>query len=100
MRLVLPFIEDGSKDLEIRLGHRIFREVKVGDTIIFNNRHGRKVTGIREYPTLEDALKTEDYRRIYPNPDTEQDALLAALREVLKGDVSRLGVLVFELQPI
>ncbi|MDD2807857.1 MAG: hypothetical protein PHW95_05070 [Patescibacteria group bacterium] len=93
---VLPFIVDGSKDLELRFGHDVFRQVAVGDVVIFNCQCQRRIMAIREYRSLAEAMANEAPQRIYPG--ATRDDLFAALRSFLKGDDTRLGVLVFELQ--
>lgn len=93
---VLPLIVDGRKDLEIRLGLPIYGEVEVGDTIVFNQECGKEVVSIRWYDSLEKVLDTVDYRRVFPEAD--RDKILSDLKQLLKGDVSHLGVLIFELR--
>lgn len=95
---VLPYIADGSKDLEIRVGHPCFAKVQAGDVIIFNGRYWRRVTAIRKYPGFKTALAAENHLRIFPALSKEK--LLEILQEKLKGDIPRLGVLIFELEPV
>lgn len=94
--LVLPLINNGSKDLEIRLGHPIFKKAEVGDLVTFNDELTRKIADKREYPNLASAIEAEDNQRIYPGVGKTE--LLSLLRKILKGNDEQLGVIIFELK--
>lgn len=91
---VLPFIENGSKDLEICAGYPKFQQVKEGDVLIFNQIYSRKVLAIRKYKTLEEMIVAEDLNRILPGATA--DEIVNGLHELL-GRTVRLGIIVFEL---
>jgi len=93
---VLPLINNGGKDLEIRLGHPIFKKAKVGDLIVFNGKVTRKIVAIRAYPNLASAINSDDNQRIYPGVGKTE--LLSLLKKVLRGNDEKLGAIIVELQ--
>jgi len=95
--IILPHILDGSKDLELRVGHYYVKLVQVGDIIIFNGQCGRKVVAIRDYPDFSSAVEKEDHSRIFPGRTKKW--LLAKIKENFTAESERLGVLIFELGP-
>ena len=97
-RFILKFIQDGSKDLEIRICSSRFEKIQVGDTIIFNNICHRKVKAVRRYPNFEEMLDVEDHSRIYPEASLYQ--LMKGLRSIFGNRDKQNGVIVFELETI
>ena len=92
-----------KKTLEVRLGHPWFRKIQVRDDVVFNQELTRKVVDIRGYSTIESAVYHEDVAKIWPPYEgSEKGAkdLIKLLKQNLRGDVSKLGVLVFELAPL
>ena len=92
---VLPFIANGSKDLEIRVADSKRNEIRTGDDIVFNNQHRRRVVAIRRYSSFETMLLHEDSARILPGHSSGW--ILYALRGIYSPSAENLGVLVFEI---
>jgi len=94
----LKFIQAGKKDLEVRVGYKSFKNIKVGELINFNNRN-RSVVGevvdIRNYNTFEEMLNSEDPNRIVPG--TTKDSLLKLLKDIYPESKEKLGVIVLQI---
>lgn len=96
---IFPFMEDGSKDLEVRLCVGKSLRIAEGDTILFNGCLRRLVKKFRQYPSFEDMLQHEDTNRILPGHSPIQ--ILVLLRGFYEEAAERRhGVVVFELVPV
>jgi len=95
-RFVLPFIDDGSKDLEVRVSSGALKKVQIGDIIIFNNTCRRRVKAIRKYPSFDEMINKEDSTRIFPRANQQQ--LLDGLRQIYGTRDRQHGVIVFKLK--
>lgn len=94
-REVIRLFEIG-KPLEVRPAWGQASKVRVGDTLIFNDRVIRRVRAIRRYSNLVAMLAAEDYRRIHPEIGSA-DELLQILRSIFRAEAEACGILVFEL---
>jgi len=97
-RFILKFIQDGSKDLEVRICSNRFEKIQVGDIIIFNDICHRKVKAVRKYPNFEKMLDAEDHSRIYP--EVSRRELMKGLRRIFGNQDKQNGVIVFELESV
>ncbi|OGE80687.1 MAG: hypothetical protein A2826_01105 [Candidatus Doudnabacteria bacterium RIFCSPHIGHO2_01_FULL_43_23] len=92
-----------KKTLEVRLGHPWFSTIQAGDEVVFNQEFTRKIAYIRRYRSIKSAVACEDLAKIWPPFEGSEKAakdLTKLLKHNLRGDVSKLGVLVFELAPL
>lgn len=92
---LLPFLTDGSKDLEIRVADKRRARIVVGDTIIFNGILERVVIAIRRYTSFGEMLENEKLSRIHPTASSKE--VITALRQFYPQKAESSGVLVFEL---
>jgi len=96
---LLPLIASDQKTLEVCLGRRNKRRVKVGDIIEFNGKVQKRVTAIREYPDFDVMMEKENAELICPGAGAEK--ILGWLKQKHKPwSIQNYGVLVFELQPL
>lgn len=94
-RVVIPFIVDGSKDLEIRVADYKRKQVKIGDILVFQGLYRRTVKAIRRYEDFEIMLSHENHSRIMPGWSCSM--IHNGLRGIYPPEKEKLGVLVFEL---
>lgn len=96
-------IRAGRKTLELRVGFPTFKEIGVGEKIVFasGNRQtvGVKVKSLRQYSSLEAVLGSEDIDKLAPGM-SPSDIKNAAARLFNPADVTRYGLLVLEFQKI
>jgi ASC-1-like (ASCH) protein len=93
---LLPFIEDGSKTLEIRLLRGTWKRIKIDDSIDFSLKVTRKVVAIRHYDSPEKMLREEDPAKILPGKTANE--ILALLRQIYPNSSEK--IVVFELELI
>lgn len=100
-QLIRPFIENGSKDLEVGVADYRRRRICVGDTIVLVfgvAEYRRRVRDVRRYASFEAMLHCEDACRIMPGWSPAD--ILKALRSLFIQQKEALGVLVFELEAV
>ena len=93
---ILPLFDEG-KILEIRIRFRCFKEVRVGDNVVFNGVVTKTVKAIRRYPTFADMGRSEKPEHILPGATMGQ--IIGALREIYSPEKEKRGVIVFEFSP-
>jgi ASC-1-like (ASCH) protein len=91
----------GEKDIEARIGFRFVRQVaEVGYKIRFETSTTSvlvKVTGVREYASVEDLISCEDPSRIFPW--TNRGSFRTAWRQMYKlQDEVENGIVVMEVE--
>lgn len=97
----LRYIQEGSKDLEVRVGYDTIREIRVGEFVEFTSRTRTvlvRVTDVREYADIRQMLEREDPERILPHytkPELER-----LLHEIYPPAKESLGVFVFQIQRV
>jgi ASC-1-like (ASCH) protein len=94
---VLDWIASGGKTLEVRVGYRNIRSVKVGDSLILasSRRELRvRVEAIRRYSTFSQMVQAENVEQIAPGMSREQ---VVRRLDDLFGDNVQLGVIVFQI---
>lgn len=65
---------DGSKTIEGRINRDKWREMKVGDTILFNKKYLFDIVGVRKYDSFKDLLTSEGVGNVLPQvPCDEQN---------------------------
>lgn len=90
----IPHIANGSKDLDVRVGHKGLSKIKAGDRVVFAGIHTRTVIAIRRYSTFKDMLLAENPKRILPGASAE--TVLGGLRRIYPPQKETLGVIVIE----
>jgi len=95
-------ILSGAKTIELRPARDSYRMIAVGDMVIFRcNQDDRtveaKITGFREYETLEDVSEYEDVSRIAPGMSSE-NVIFEARKLFRKARESGFMVFEFELK--
>jgi ASC-1-like (ASCH) protein len=95
-KFLLPHIENGKKDLEVRVKNSMTCIVEVGDTLFFNRQVRMRVTAIREYRTFEEMSENESTERICPG--VAKETLMTGLRSFYPPRAEAAGVIVFELK--
>lgn len=97
----LRYIESGDKDLEVRVAYPSINGIEVGEFVEFQSRTRSviaRIKDIRRYVDIHTMLEKEKAARIVPNmPSSELKALL---QEIYPPDKERLGVIVFEINPV
>ena len=97
---ILPFIQDGSKKLEIRTASGRFLHVKEGDSIRFNGLGNcvKLVPQIDRFANFADLLTICDPNDVMPGmpPHT----ILTLLRTLYPPEREALGVLAFHLKTV
>jgi ASC-1-like (ASCH) protein len=64
--VLMPFLLDGSKDLEVRPASQPWQGIRINDVLIFVGRVKKKIVAIRSYDTPTAMLNNEDGNRIWP----------------------------------
>lgn len=93
---ILSLLEKG-KDLEVRVAMERFKKIREGDILSFSPRCSRRVKAIRKYQDFVQMLNSERPERIAPG---YEDEIIRVLQRIYSREQERLGVLVFELEPI
>lgn len=68
-KIILPYIRDNSKTVEVRSSSSRTKNIKVGDSIIFeffDQHFFRQVVAIRKYNSFAELVKAEDSNKIMP----------------------------------
>jgi ASC-1-like (ASCH) protein/ribosomal protein S18 acetylase RimI-like enzyme len=97
----LDYIRDGKKTLEVRVGYSSVRKLRSGEQLNFLSKDDSLlvfIKSIRTYPSFTKMLEQEDYRKIVP--DQGRSGVEALLRQIYRPDKERLGVYVFEVEPV
>jgi ASC-1-like (ASCH) protein/GNAT superfamily N-acetyltransferase len=91
-------IDRGEKLLEIRVGYGHVRQVKVGDTISFENYGKNEFSVIRvtRYTSFDNMLSNESVSKVLPGYSLQ--GALSTLKSIYSADKEALGVYVFELR--
>lgn len=98
-KVVLGYLERGTKTLEVRGAGPYFKKVKKGDVLLFNTLLCRRVIRIASYRSFLEAVDGENYLKIMPTAESPE-GVVKKLYEYMKSDGDRNGVLVFELAPV
>ena len=99
-RPYLELIAGGTKTIEVRVGYASMRKITPGQVLRFaaGDRTVRtRVTAVKEYPSFEAMLDTEDNDAIGSEGMT-RDELLATCREIYPPEKEALGVLAIHLR--
>lgn len=105
MRIKRPYynaIMAGQKTLEVRVGYDSIKRYRAGELI---NLETSQVSGVvtikavRVYRSFYDMLATEPWARIVPDAPSEEAARLR-LKEIYPPHKEKLGVYVFEIEPV
>lgn len=98
-------IESGAKTVELRIAFSRFANAKRGEVIEFKLSVDNpavvkvRVTGVRRYKTIEEALAQEDLNKIAPG--IEEEAALDLGGEIFKPlDVKKYGMVAIEFEKL
>ena len=94
-------ITSGRKTLEVRVAHRNFRSIQVGEAIRFVSGKDEQIVSVqavRHYASHLDMIEAEDHTKIAPHI-TCSDELLAVLQEMYPPEKEQLGVMVLQIRP-
>ncbi|MCO5261209.1 MAG: GNAT family N-acetyltransferase [Crocinitomicaceae bacterium] len=97
----LKEIQNGNKDLEVRVAYDSFNNIKIGSIVNFNNRFREvrcEIVDIRRYENFRNMLLKENPERIVPG--CSKDELLNILEDIYPSSKETLGVLVFQLRKL
>lgn len=95
--VLLPFLENGTKTVEVRTAKPRFKVVKQGDAICFNRRQDLTfdVVRIGRYENFPEMLEHEDPNSIVPG--FSASAIEKMLNMFYRPKDEQLGVLAFEI---
>ncbi len=98
LEFILPYIESGEKDLEVRVWDSKRKHINIGDTIVFDRRLHRRVKAIYRYDSFDEMLKVQRAERIMPGWNANR--IRSGLSAIYPPEREALGVVVFELEVI
>jgi ASC-1-like (ASCH) protein len=102
-RPYLQLIEDGVKNVEVRVGYSSMRKIHAGQELTFVSGEHKvmtRVVRVTQYPTFETMLDHEDPRSIGGEIGESREELLNAIRDIYPPEKERLGVLAIQIQVI
>jgi len=76
-RVVLDSVKNGTKTIETRAGTDKFRRVEVGDILVLvceGEKLEKQVKKIEYFKSIDQMLKSIDYKKIMPHVDSEEQA--------------------------
>lgn len=93
------YIQSGKKTVEGRLNKGKFKEIKPGDTIIFNDLETNpfKVLETNLYSSFSEMIKSETLEKTVPDKKTIQDAVDVYYKFYTKAQEKEFGVLAIKI---
>lgn len=87
------FINNGSKDIEVRVGYSMIKRIKVGDFIQFMERGNAKfqVTEIRIFKSFAELFSNIPVKRVLPDI-TDKEKAIRTMEKIYPKDREALGV--------
>lgn len=105
MRIKRPYynaIMAGQKTLEVRVGYDSIKRYRAEELINLETSQVSgvvKIKAVRVYRSFDDTLAAEPWERIVPDAADEATAL-RRLKEIYPPNKEKLGVYVFEIEPV
>lgn len=99
-REYFDMIKSGKKTIEIRVAYDSMLRIGIGTVITWNSDPTcrRKVIRVTRYKTFAEMMAAEDPKKIDPTRTPEQQ--LKAIRKIFPPEKERLGVLLWEMEPV
>ena len=103
---VFHIVEDGSKDVEVRVNDQKRRQLKVGDTLLFLKRpdDDEEIKAVVDklvlFSNFEEVIDAYDMGRIYLKDTSREDYLQLMSRFYSREEVENNGVVAIEFHTI
>ena len=92
------FVANESKVFEGQLGTGKNRDLKIGDSIVFNNLLKVKVTSIHIFSSYEDVMKVSDFKKLIPDAESINEAINIHEEFYFKKKQAKFGVWIFGIE--
>ncbi|USG99487.1 ASCH domain-containing protein [Thermococcus argininiproducens] len=96
----LRLIKEGKKKIEGRLYDEKRRQVKPGDTIIFEGKLRVKVKALRVYPSFREMLSEEGVENVLPGVKTIEEGVQIYRQFYTEEEEKKYGVVAIEIESI
>ena len=96
----LRLIKEGKKKIEGRLYDEKRRQIKPGDTIIFEGKLKVKVKALRLYPSFREMLSEEGLGNVLPGIKTIEEGIQIYRQFYTEEEEKKHGVVAIEIEPI
>lgn len=101
---IFDIVDNGSKNVEIRLNDEKRRQLNVGDTLVFLRRPDDvdsikvTITNLIYFNNFEEVFNNYDMKRIYLDNTSKEDYINLMKRFYSDEDVSKYGVVAIEFK--
>jgi len=96
----LSQILSGEKDLEGRVGYGSIKKIHEGDILLIQGKTPFRVVGINTYSSFNDAVSSENYRRLIPDAKSPADAVAIYEKFYSLEKQKDLGVYILQIAPV